>query len=231
MDGYILSLILNFIFIIVLIVLVVLIRFAVWEWFLIGFKLWRNKSLVLVQRVYNSGIVKFNVEKLANKIPFGATTRNKDEIVIGKKIHQRLDSVSINSLQEDLKQIKPEKLRSVKGVPLVVLKQDFHENIDLVNLFKPDVDAEQVQDAITQAYDTGYEDGIGNRSAMEKMVKYTLVISGISLLFIIIAVGLIGFMSSNLDTLINNTVPALQGQIGSVGEQVAEQVKDVVEIV
>lgn len=224
------SLLLNFILFLVLGFVFIVIKTQLWEFFKIGFKLWRSKSDVLVARVHNSGNVRFNVEPLKKKMPFDFFKKDND-IVINKKSYQKIEDISGDSSEvrekslvdvSNEKDIDAGRLRIANGVPFIVLKEDFHENIDLVNLFKPDLDAQQVNDAISQAFEDGFKEGQGEKSNLEKVVNYTFYVALAACGLLLINLVLVYMTQAGLETLVSQTVPAIQTQLGELSKSVVD---------
>ena len=217
-DTLVISGLLNFVLFSVLVFVALIIKTKLWEFFRIGWKLWRNKSLVLVGRLSGAGICRFNVEELKDKIAFGV--RDRDDIVINKKTYQRMEDISSDSLEEklkkenalNLKKIHPQRIRLANGVPLVMLREGYHENLDLVNDFKPELDAQQVNDAISQAFEDGFKEGEGSKSNLEKIITYTMYIGVAVLVFTIINLAL-SYMAGENIAMLMKVVSGLQGQI------------------
>ncbi len=213
------SILLNFVFVLLIGFSVIIIKTQLWEFFKIGWKLWRNKTLALVGRISSTGICRLNIEPLKNKIPFGVADR--DDVVISKKIYQRMGDISADTLEEKKqkekelqeKGIHPQKIRLANGTPFIILREGYHQNLDLVNFFKPELDAQQVNDAITQAFEDGFKEGEGNKSNLEKIVTYTMYASLAAVGLILINLILVYMTQSGVDTIITKTLPAIQTQI------------------
>jgi hypothetical protein len=226
-DLFIISFIANLILFVTVVLLIIAIKAVSKEWFGIGWKLFWNKSLVLVQRVYNSGTVKFSVEQLEAKLPFDPKSKRGSDVILSKQTFQRLDYGTDKTLEEKerLISINPEKLRLRSGNPVIVLRQDAPENIDLLNLTKPELDSSIVNDQVKQAYEDGYEDGVGNRSKIEKLITFALILTGLVLLLSIVNTGLLYDIGQKADSL----VKAFSGfgtDLTGIKEQVAGMVKD-----
>lgn len=222
-DTLVISFLLNFVLFSVLVFVALIIKTKLWEFFRIGWKLWRNKSLVLVGRLSGAGICRLNVEPLKDKIAFGV--RDRDDIVINKKTYQRIEDISSDSLDEKLKKeddlnlkgIHPQRIRLANGVPFIMLREGYHENLDLVNDFKPELDAQQVNDAISQAFEDGFKEGEGSKSNLEKIVGYTMYIGVAVLVFTILNLAL-SYMAGENIAMLMKVVSGLQGQITGLAE-------------
>ena len=222
-DTLVISFLLNFVLFSVLVFIALIIKTKLWEFFKIGWKLWRNKSLVLVGRLSGAGICRLNLEPLKDKIPFGV--RDRDDIVINKKTYQRIEDISSDSLKEKLKKedalnlkgIHPQRIRLANGVPFIMLREGFHENLDLVNDFKPELDAQQVNDAISQAFEDGFKEGEGSKSNLEKLVSYTMYI-GIGILVFTILNLALSYMAGENIAMLLKSFSGLQGQITALAE-------------
>ncbi len=227
-EIFIVSFLLNIFLFSVLVLGAVIIKTQLWEFFKIGWKLWRNKTLVLVGRLTGAGICRLNVEQLKSKMPFGVADR--DDVVINKKTYQRIEDISSDSLEEKIKKenalkeidVHPQRIRLANGVPFIMLREGYHENLDLVNEFKPELDAQQVNDAISQAFEDGFKEGEGSKSNLEQTVQYVLYACVGILVLLVMNLALTYMAGENVGVLVDQTIPALAGQVSGLASVVAD---------